>query len=253
MKTSSKIIEFPLTCTTSANITITKKRMKNIRLSISKTGIIKVSIPYHTSYSYAYQFLVRKRDWISTQLNKIKTNLAKDSCNFYNGGNIFLLGHNYPLQVQIGAKNKVIFNNSSQQDNLSSNSITPYVFTIYIKQANIDIKSLFIKWCKKYFLDFFTNRLNYIYSQMFPNTTPPIIKVKTMQSMWGNCNFVKKIITLNLYLAKTPIECVDYVIVHELAHLIHHNHSKEFHDLMTTLLPDWKARKKRLNNYSLTF
>ena len=88
---------------------------------------------------------------------------------------------------------------------------------------------------------------------MFNNTTPPLVKIKTMKSMWGNCNFVKKIITLNLYLAKASVECIDYVIIHELAHLIHHNHSKEFHALMTKLLPDWKARKKMLKDYSLNF
>jgi len=245
MKTTSKIIEFPLTCTTSVDITITKKRMKNIRLSISKNGDVKVSIPYQTTYSYAYQFLVKKRDWINKQLVKIKSNLARDTSNFVNDGNIFILGNNYPLKIEISNKNKVIFNPNISADNLG--------FIIYVKDKNADVKSIFVKWCKKYFLDFFTNRLNYIYSQMFKNTTPPTIKIKAMKSMWGNCNFVKKIVTLNIYLAKTPIECIDYVIVHELAHLIHHNHSKEFHALMTKLMPDWALRKKQLNNYCLNF
>ena len=81
----------------------------------------------------------------------------------------------------------------------------------------------------------------------------PLIQIRKMKTMWGNCNFVKNIVTLNLYLAKTPLVCIDYVIVHELAHLIHHNHSKEFHNLVTTILPDWKDRKKLLNTYSLAF
>jgi len=263
MKTVSKIIEFPLTATTWINITITKKRMKNMRLSISKSGQVKVSIPNHTTYSYAYQFLVRKRSWIQSKLSKITSNLSKNSCNFVNNGNIFLLGHNFPLKVELSTKNKVIFNptnleNSSSQNlntiqtNDTNSQNTNYGFTIYIKE-NIDIQSIFIKWCKKYFLDFFTNRLNYFYSQMFKSNNPPTIKIKTMKSMWGNCNYVKKVITFNLYLSKAPINCIDYVIVHELAHLIHHNHSKQFHDLMTTLMPDWKERKKQLNNYSLNF
>ena len=88
---------------------------------------------------------------------------------------------------------------------------------------------------------------------MFKSNPPPLVKIKTMKSMWGNCNFVKKIITLNLYLAKVPIECIDYVIVHELCHLIHHNHSKEFYKLITQIVPDWKVRKTNLNKYSLNF
>lgn len=245
MKNVSKIIQFPITLNQYIDITITKKHMKNIRLSISKAGKIKVSIPYTTTYSYAYQFLVRKRDWIYTQLNKISQNLAKDNCNFVNNGNIFILGNNYPLKVESSSKNQVIFDTID-------NEYTG--FTIYSKDLSIEyISNLFIKWCKKYFLNLFTNRLNYIYSQMFTTYTPPPIKIKAMKSMWGNCNYVKRIITLSLYLGKAPISCIDYVIVHELAHLIYHNHSKDFHNLLTKLMPDWKTRKKQLNNYSLKF
>ncbi|MBQ8522526.1 MAG: M48 family metallopeptidase [Clostridia bacterium] len=254
MKTISKSIGFPLDTSKQINVIITKKHMKNMRLSISKSGNVMVSIPYSTTYSYAYQFLVRKREWIANQLNKISKNVIKDSCNFKNQGNIFLLGNNYPLIIKLGTKNNVIFNNCNNQTSpISSLNQNNYGFVITIKNQNEDIKKIFIRWCKNYFLDFFTNRLNYIYSQMFKTSNPPSIKIKTMKSMWGNCNFVKKIITLNLYLAKTPIECIDYVIIHELAHLVHHNHSKQFHALMTTILPDWKTRKKMLNNYTLAF
>lgn len=239
MKNQSKIIEFPLTSTTKTNIVVTKKRMKSIRLTVSKSGKVAVSMPYYTSFSYAYEFLVRKREWLTSQLNKIALNQLKDSCNFCNNGNIFLLGNNYALYVIQSTKNKVVFDND---------------FTIYTKDLNVEyIRLIFLKWCKKYFLDFFTNRVNYIYSKMFNNTNYPAIKIKTMKSMWGNCNFVKRVITLNLYLAKARIECVDYVITHELAHLVHHNHGKEFHALMTKLMPDWKMRKKLLNSYSLKF
>ncbi|MBQ7880788.1 MAG: M48 family metallopeptidase [Clostridia bacterium] len=239
MKNTSKVIEFPLTTTTKTNVIITKKRMKNMRLTISKTGKVAVSIPYQTTYGYAYEFLVRKRSWIASQLSKINCNLNKDSCKFVDNGNIFVLGQNFPLKLELSTKNKVIFDNG---------------FTIYTKDLSEDfVRQQFIKWCKKYFLDFFTNRLKYIYLQMFKDNNYPIIKIKTMKSMWGNCNFVKRVASLNIYLSKARIECIDYVITHELAHLIHHNHSKDFHNLMTTLMPDWKVRKKMLKDYSLQF
>ncbi|MBQ7798402.1 MAG: M48 family metallopeptidase [Clostridia bacterium] len=254
MKNVSKTIDFPISTTKCIKVKITKKRMKNIRLSISKSGNVTVSIPYSTTYSYAYQFLVRKREWIVCQINKIHTNLANDSCNFVDNGNIFLFGKNYPLKVELSTKNKVIFNNFDNTQNNSNDINSHHGFTIYTKDTSSDnARIMFIKWCKKYFLDFATNRLNYIYSQIFNDNNLPIVKIKTMKSMWGNCNFVKRIITLNLYLAKTPMHCIDYVIVHELAHLIHHNHSKDFHDLLSRLLPDWKTRKKTLKDYSLIF
>ena len=238
MKNSSKVVKFALASGKVADVVMTKKRMKNIRLSISSAGKISVSMPYYTSYAYAYEFLVRKREWLNTQLSK-SYNLKKDNCNFVDNGNIFLLGCNHPLKVQLCTKNKVFFDNG---------------FTIYAKNLDEEyVRQVFLKWCKKYFLDFFTNRLNFIYNQMFKTSPPPVVKIKTMKSMWGNCNYVKRIVTLNLDLAKARIECIDYVITHELAHLIHHNHSKDFHALMTTLLPDWKTRKKMLKEYSLKF
>ena len=239
MKTSSKIIEFPLTSSTKINVTATKKHMKNIKLTISKSGAVAVSLPSHVTYAYAYEFLVRKREWINTTLSKILLNLSKDICIFTNNGKIFMLGNAYPLTVEQSTKNKVIFDNQ---------------FTILAKNTEPEyVKQIFIKWCKAYFMDMVSNRLKFIYHQMFTNSSLPEIKIKTMKSMWGNCNYVKHIIALNLYLVKTPIHCIDYVITHELAHLVHHNHGKEFHALLTALMPDWKVRKKQLNNYSLQF
>ena len=239
-KHEKRIIDFPLTSTSKASIEITKKRMKNIRLTISKTGKIKVSMPYFTSYTYAYDFLIRRRDWLNTQLDKINKNKVYDLCDFCDNGRVFLLGNYFPLSIKPNTSNKVEFDSTK--------------FIIYTKNLSAEyIQAIFIKWCKQYFQQFFEIRLKSIYSQIFNDTLSPIVKIKNMKSMWGNCNFVKRVVTLNLYLAKAPIECIDYVITHELAHLINHNHGKEFHNLMTKLMPDWKVRKKKLNNYSLKF
>ena len=64
--------------------------------------------------------------------------------------------------------------------------------------------------------------------------------------MWGNCNYIKRVIALNLYLVKAPIHCIDYVITHELAHLVHHNHSKDFYSFVARFMPDYKEREKLL-------
>ena len=130
MKNSSKVIEFPLNSSTKTNVTITKKRMKNIRLSVSKAGKVAVSMPHSVSFSYAYEFLVRKRDWICSQLNRIHQNLSKDTCNFADNGNIFLLGCNHSLKVMQSTKNKVIFDNG---------------FTVYSKDLNPDFVKQYIK------------------------------------------------------------------------------------------------------------
>lgn len=73
-------------------------------------------------------------------------------------------------------------------------------------------------------------------------------KLRKMKSHWGSCTPAKRSITFNTELAKHPIECIEYVVVHELCHLQIPNHGVSFKALMTQRLPDWKLRKKLLNN-----
>lgn len=72
--------------------------------------------------------------------------------------------------------------------------------------------------------------------------------IRDMKSRWGSCTVTKKTIRLNLQLAKKPEECVEYVVVHELTHLLEPSHNARFHAYMKTYLPDYKERKRRLEN-----
>ncbi|OQC39463.1 MAG: hypothetical protein BWX62_00816 [Bacteroidetes bacterium ADurb.Bin037] len=70
--------------------------------------------------------------------------------------------------------------------------------------------------------------------------------IRAMDTRWGSCSSATGRITLNLKLIYKPDECVEYVIVHELCHLIHPDHGKGFYTILERELPDWKARKKKL-------
>ena len=93
---------------------------------------------------------------------------------------------------------------------------------------------------------------NEILDEVYPAFIPygvkkPKLRVRTMKSCWGSCLVNKGIITLNRKLLMKPRECIEYVMVHELCHFIHPNHSKEFYKLMEQFMPDWRERKGRLN------
>lgn len=77
--------------------------------------------------------------------------------------------------------------------------------------------------------------------------SPVAIRIHPMKTRWGSCNFKKGTLNFNLYLIDQPMECIEYVIMHEFAHFLIHDHSPAYHTLMTALMPDWKERKKRLN------
>ena len=72
------------------------------------------------------------------------------------------------------------------------------------------------------------------------------MKIRNMKSRWGSCQPQRGIITLNARMIAAPREAIEYVVVHEFAHFIHPNHSKEFYTLVEQLMPDWKTRKKML-------
>lgn len=78
----------------------------------------------------------------------------------------------------------------------------------------------------------------------------PELKLRTMTSRWGSCS-AKGRITLNTQLIKTPPECLDYVIVHELCHLREMNHGPAFYRLQAAILPDWQQRKQQLTKFPL--
>ena len=72
------------------------------------------------------------------------------------------------------------------------------------------------------------------------------IRIRQMKTRWGSCNSAKSYINLNTELIKKPSNTIEYVIFHELVHLIHPNHSREFYNYLSTYMPDWKKRKERL-------
>lgn len=76
-----------------------------------------------------------------------------------------------------------------------------------------------------------------------------IVKIKDMLTKWGTCNVDAKRVWLNLQLAKKPPECLEYVVIHELVHLKERSHNKRFVALMDKYLPDWRARKEKLNSF----
>lgn len=105
------------------------------------------------------------------------------------------------------------------------------------------------KWLLKQAKVIFKEELDKYYN-IFPIKIPyPSLTIRSMTTRWGVCNVKTKRVTLNLELIKKDIKYLDYVIVHELSHLIHANHSKDFWNLVGSIIPDYKKLRKELNNY----
>ena len=107
-------------------------------------------------------------------------------------------------------------------------------------------KKKFEKYLDKEIHNIYLERLNYWYSLFEEDIPRPNLKIRKMTSRWGVCNIRNHNVTLNYMLSKYDIRCLDYVIVHELSHFVHHDHSKVFWSLVGKYYPNYKECKKML-------
>jgi predicted metal-dependent hydrolase len=102
------------------------------------------------------------------------------------------------------------------------------------------------KYIKKEILRIYEDRLDYWYNRFTENIPEPSLRIRKMTSRWGVCNTASHVITLNYNLSKYDITCLDYVIVHELSHLIYPNHQEGFWRLVGKYYPKYKEARKML-------
>jgi predicted metal-dependent hydrolase len=118
---------------------------------------------------------------------------------------------------------------------------------VALKQKNTHkVQDLLNAWYRVRAKEVFSNRIEAVLSQALWVTEMPKLKLLNMKTQWGNCSPSGNL-TLNPYLVKAPTRCIDYVILHELCHLVEHNHSKQFYELMSQTMPDWEGRKIHLD------
>lgn len=197
-------------------IEIIRKNNKNTYLRVKDSKII-VTTNYLTSLTTINKLIKNNTAFINKQLTK--EDLKKEE--------IFkLFGNSY--DIIYGFKDTEIENNK-----------------IYTK----DLKTL-NKYLTKYITNIYNERLDYYYHLFEENIPIPNLKIRKMTSRWGVCNIKNHNVTLNLELSKYNIECLNYVIVHELSHFIHPNHSKDFWLLVSKYYPNYKEIRKYLRTNS---
>ena len=220
------------------NITFTLER-KNIKRMYLRVlppkGEVKVSAPNFLSDEEIFNFVISKKDWILKKQKYIQENGIKAPLKYDNGEKHYLWGRPYTLQL---IKNDTIKNVVIDEDKSILYLPIPKRSTIE-KRKNIldEFYRLQMQTAIPAALD---------KCAKIVGKTPSEVKIRKMKN-WGNCRYHDKRITLNLNLAKKDPECLEYVMIHELCHLIEFNHGKKFKKLMDKFCPNWKEIKKRLN------
>ena len=192
-------------------IVLEKKNIKNLYLRIKPDGTVKVSSPIRLSDDAINEFVLSRIDWIRDTRAKMLENPPKD----------------------INDSKKAFY------DSDESIIYLPVPKRSNIKQREKILFELYREEMKRN-LNYFLEKCTY-----FVGKEPKEIKIRNMKN-WGNCRKDKRI-TLNLKLAKKPPICTEYVLIHELCHLIEFNHGPRFKALMDNFCPNWREIKKLLN------
>ena len=213
---------------------IIRSNRKTLSLSINENADLVVRAPHRVSDDEIQKFISEKSAWIDNKQRLIKAQL-EDNENQHSSGQCLYLGSLYPLKID--------------NSNVEPISFNGHIFTI--ANVNREKISLLLKsWYKKRFIEVALPRLSYFSDKHKLKVNQ--VRVKEQKTLWGSCSS-KNNINLNYLLIMAPMKVIDYVIVHELVHTIHKNHSAKFWQKVETIMPNYKDARKWLkeNGYRL--
>ncbi|WP_045859180.1 M48 family metallopeptidase [Teredinibacter purpureus] len=222
------------------DVQIVRKSIKNLHLAVyPPNGHVRVAAPENITDDNVRLAVVSKLSWIKNQQQDFKNQPRQTERKYISGECHYYLGKRYRLEVieregkpeveHLKAGKLKLFVKSGASVTTKEKQITEW----YRGQLKATIPSLLEKWQPK------VGKIAADWG------------IRKMRTKWGSCNIKKRRIWLNLELAKKPLECVEYIVVHELIHLHERNHNERFKSLMEKNLPNWRSLQKLLNTAPL--
>lgn len=200
------------------DVVIIKKNNKNTYIRLKDNNTIQVTTSYFTTKKSIIKLINDNSDYIRKVTKKINDKKNKENDFYY-----------------FGKKYDVIVVNTKQIEFDNDKVYVPSINNLE-KYVNKNMKEIFLE------------RLDYWYDIFEENIPYPNLKIRKMKTRWGVCNRKSITVTLNSELIKYNIRCLDYVIVHELSHFVHFDHSKDFWKLVSKYYPDYKSIRKELRD-----
>jgi len=213
-----------------------RKNVKNVLIKVHPDCRVEVSAPADSDDNAVLQAVRKRAGWISLQLQDFRQQQEYLCAREYiSGESHFYLGKQYLLKVL-----------EAEREPEGVKMLRGKLEVRLRQKDPAKVKKLLGDWYKTRAKAVFYRRLNTMLEQALWTTTQPPLAIRTMQTQWGSCSPGGRL-TLNPHLVKAPTECIDYVILHELCHLVEHNHSERFYRLLQQVMPDWQQRKTRLD------
>lgn len=216
-------------------VEVTFKNIKNVHLSVyPPAGHVRISAPIRMSLNTVRVFAISKLGWIKQQQRKIVAQDRGTPREYLDLESHYLWGKRYLLRVIEGNSSSTIEVQHSKlllrvPPKTTEEKKQDIVARWYRGQLKAAVPSVIARW------------------SLVLGVTVEEFYVQQMKTKWGSCNHRAGTIRLNTELAKKPNECLEYVVVHEMVHLLEPTHNARFIALMERFMPNWRLRRDRLN------
>ena len=221
-------------------VQVVRKPIKNLHLSVyPPDGHVRVAVPLHMTDDNIRLAVISRLNWIKKHQARFQAQPRQSEREMVTGESHYVFGKRYRLEVieRRGCHEIVLKNNSTLQlfvnPGTSTQNRTLVLNEWYRDQLKAQIPDLLNHW------------------QSAIGKQAADWGIKKMKTRWGSCNIAQRRIWLNLELAKKPIECLEYVLVHELVHLLERHHNDRFKAYMDKYLPQWQRCHDILKRESL--
>lgn len=223
------------------DVQVIRKGIKNLHLGVyPPNGHVRVAVPEHMNDDNVRLAIISKLAWIKKQQKEFQ-NQPRQSVRAYVSGEChYFFGKAYRLE-------------------LIERMGSPEIEVCKAGHLKMYIKpEMQVEQKEKVLNEWYRSELKKVVPELLEKWAARVGKeaswnIRKMKTKWGSCNTDKNRILLNLELAKKPMECLEYILVHELVHLHERNHNERFKSLLETYLPNWKTSRKILNTAPLAF
>lgn len=216
-------------------------RRKTLVISINEKAQVDVAAPLSLREKQIREFILGKSAWVCRKVSEIQKN-PKRFKRFEEGEEFLFLGNRYPLTHYDtnGKKDKVI---------LDDGKLKVYSANGFLAEDKKEVvMNLLAVWYRQEAHEILAGRIFKLARVM--EAAPQKITIRTQKRLWGSCHYHKRSINLNWQIVMAPIEVIDYVIVHELCHLIIPNHSKRFWKKVERFVPHYRECQQWLKHHS---
>lgn len=218
-------------------VEVVRKDIKNLHLGVYPPhGRVRVAAPLAVSNDAVRLAVIGKLGWIKRQRAKFDAQPRQSQREMVSGESHYFLGQRYRLRItEHQGAGKIVLRNKAKIDlqvrpHASVGQREEILLRWYREQLKELIPPLLMRW------------------QPIIGVRAAAWGIKKMKTKWGSCNTNAQRIWLNLELAKKPVQCLEYIVVHELVHLLERHHNCRFTELMDAYMPSWRLHRDELNS-----